>query len=516
RAVIQNGSCATVNSNEFEVAVTNSGIWTGATSSSWNVATNWCGGVPTATTDVVIPSGTPNGPSIDITTAVARNITVDAGATLNFTGTTNIIDIKGNLVVNGTFNTVNGTVSLSGAVAQSFAGITYDNLVINSNTVKTLTGDANVANSLTLTLGIVNLNGFVLRTFSLTNITGGGSSSYFVTGTGGLKQFVGATPKLFHLGSSTSYNPVTINNTGTTGNFTVTMLDDIYNSYTGLVGSSPIATNVLRRTLNIEKDFVGAVSADITVQWNAVDESSLNRTQLIVGWFNGGVWSNTGAAVTAATGSNPYLHTFSITQTGLYGIGDVNSPLPVSLVSFGAKLVKGISLVSWTTASEINLKNFDVERSFDGHNFSKIGEVNAKGNSSSRLDYRFVDETSPEALAATNVLYYRLKQQDISGHFEYSKIVSVSHFNAIVFDVIATTPNPFNDEAEISYKTSSNSIVQVQVTDAFGKLIKTATLSPEIGANVYKLELDDLNASGVYFVKITQDGKSKIVKAIKK
>ena len=517
RAVVQNGTCTVENSNEFEISVTNSGVWLGTISSSWNNAGNWCGGIPTATTNVVIPSGTANSPIIDVTIAAVNNITVDAGATLAFTGTSNTLDVKGNLIVNGTFNTTNGTVEFSGASAQNIAGITYHNLKVNSSSVKTFAGNAIITNNADLTNGKVDLNGSTLTLGTSATISNASATSYFITGTGGLKQFAAlSTPKLYPLGSATSYNPVTLTNNGTTGNYTVTMLDNVYNSYSGLVGSSPITANVVSRSINIDKDFVGLPSATINVQWNAVDEVSLNRSQLIVGRYNGGVWSNISGAPVAASGSNPYSIVFNITETGIYGIGDINSPLPVKLIAFTAKLVKGSTKLAWTTASEINNNYFDIERSVDGHVFEKVGTLKAKGNSNSRADYAFIDATSPEALKSANVLYYRLKQVDISGKSEYSNVLSVSQFENAMFEVIATVPNPFNDETTISYKTSNISQVDIQITDAFGKLIKTETLNPVIGANNYKLTLDDLNASGVYFVKITQDGRTRVVKAIKK
>jgi hypothetical protein len=517
RAVVQSGTCTVENSNELEIGVTSSGVWLGAISSSWNNAGNWCGGIPTATTNVVIPSGTTNSPLIDVTTAAVNNITVDAGATLAFTGTTNTLDIKGNLVVNGTFNTANGRVEFSGASAQNMAGITYNNLRVNSSSVKTFTGNATVTTNVDLANGKIDLNGFTLTISTSATITNASANSYFITGLGGLKQFVALSiPKLYPLGSATSYNPVTINNNGTVGNYTFTLLDNVYNSYSGLVGSSPITANVVSRSIIIDKDFAGAPNASITAQWNAVDEVSLNRSQLIVGRFNGGVWSNITGTPVAATGTNPYSIVFNITETGIYGIGDINSPLPVKLIAFTANLVKGTAKLNWTTASEINNNYFDIERSVDGHAFEKVGTLKAKGNSNSRADYSFVDASSPEALKSANVLYYRLKQVDISGKFEYSNVLSVSQFENAMFEVIATVPNPFNDETTISYKTSNISLVDVQITDAFGKLIKAETINPVLGANNYKLMLDDLNASGVYFVKITQDGRTRVVKAIKK
>jgi hypothetical protein len=519
RAVVQNGTCTLENSNEFEVTVTSSGIWLGTVSTSWNAAGNWCGGVPTASTNVVIPAGTPNSPTIDVLTALANNLTVDVGATLSFTGSTNTLDLKGDLIVNGAFNTLGGLITFSGITPQNVAGISYDALRMNGTGTKSLTGNAIVTGVMDLVSGNLQLGNFNLVIGSIAT-AGGSSSSYIVTNGSGsyTRNALGASARIFAVGTATSYTPLLIANTGTTDDISVKVAQGIYNTYIGEVGSgATISANVVNKTFIVNEAIAGGSSLDITFNWNGSDELGINRTQTIAGRYNGGVWSNISGAAAAATGSNPYSFSITgLTNVGILGLGDISSPLPVKLIGFTAKLVKGTTKLSWITASEINNSYFDIERSLDGHLFTKVGTLKAKGNSNSRADYDFVDASSVEALKNANVLYYRLKQVDISGKFDYSNVLSVSQFENAIFEVIATVPNPFNDETEITYKTSNISQVDVQITDAFGKLIKTETVTPVIGANNYKLQLDDLNASGLYFIKISQDGRSRVVKAIKK
>ena len=519
RAVVQNGTCTAENSNEFEVTVTSSGIWLGAVSSSWNTAGNWCGGVPIATTNVVIPAGTLNNPVIDMLTALANNVTVDVGATLSFTGSSNTLDLKGDLIVNGTFNTLGGLIIFSGTNPQSVAGISYDALRMNGTGTKSLTGNALVTGVMDLVSGNLQLGNFNLVIGSIAT-AGGSASSYIVTnGSGSYKRnALGASARIFAVGTTTSYTPLLIANTGTTDDISVKVAQGIYNTYIGEVGSgATISANVVNKTFIVNEAIAGGSSLDITFNWNGIDELGINRVQTIVGRHNGGVWSNISGAAASASGSNPYNFSISgVTNLGILGLGDISSPLPVKLIGFTAKLVKGTTMLTWITASEINNSYFDIERSFDGHLFTKVGTLKAKGNSNSRADYAFVDATSLEVLKNANVLYYRLKQVDISGKSDYSNVLSVSQFENTIFEVIATVPNPFNDETEITYKTSNTSQVDIQITDAFGKLVKTETVTPVLGANNYKLQLDDLNASGLYFIKISQDGRSRVIKAIKK
>ncbi|HEX8547165.1 MAG TPA: LamG-like jellyroll fold domain-containing protein, partial [Cytophagaceae bacterium] len=75
-------SCLANSTATSNILTATSGQWLGTTSNAWNTASNWCGGIPALTTDVVIPSGTPNSPEIASAGASAKNLTVNSGATL--------------------------------------------------------------------------------------------------------------------------------------------------------------------------------------------------------------------------------------------------------------------------------------------------------------------------------------------------------------------------------------------------------------------------------------------------
>ena len=94
--------------------------------------------------------------------------------------------------------------------------------------------------------------------------------------------------------------------------------------------------------------------------------------------------------------------------------------LPVEFGKVDARNVYGKIEIHWETYSEINNDRFEIERSFSADRFETIGMVEGSGNSQRLNDYTFVDETP-----LTGINYYRLKQVDIDGVFEYSDIVSV-------------------------------------------------------------------------------------------
>ena len=91
--------------------------------------------------------------------------------------------------------------------------------------------------------------------------------------------------------------------------------------------------------------------------------------------------------------------------------------LPVELTSFEAVRIEGNVRLEWTTASELNNDYFEVLKSYDGEIFSIIGYVDGHGTSSEVIDYSYTDSEPKQA-------YYRLRQLDYDGQFEYSDVVA--------------------------------------------------------------------------------------------
>lgn len=125
------------------IQVTASGTWLGL-NANWNDPVNWCGGVPTSATNVIIPAGTPNNPVISTAVAMANDITIATGAELFIDG--HILKISGNINSNGNLNALNGTVELAGQSAPQsisgsmFAGATIRHLTISNSNGVSLAG----------------------------------------------------------------------------------------------------------------------------------------------------------------------------------------------------------------------------------------------------------------------------------------------------------------------------------------------------------------------------------------
>ena len=114
--------------------------------------------------------------------------------------------------------------------------------------------------------------------------------------------------------------------------------------------------------------------------------------------------------------------------------------LPVTWESITAEKQNSQSLINWSTASEQNTKDFEVQFSTNTIDWQPIGTVLAAGNSATQRNYSFV-HTTP--LKNNNYNYYRILQRDLDGKFSYSKIVSIL-FNEPGAD-LQVYPNPAHD-----------------------------------------------------------------------
>ncbi|MDH7604458.1 MAG: hypothetical protein QHH13_06120 [Melioribacter sp.] len=100
-----------------------------------------------------------------------------------------------------------------------------------------------------------------------------------------------------------------------------------------------------------------------------------------------------------------------------------NHTFPVELIYFKAIASNGFVLLSWGTATEVNNYGFYVERSNISLIFNEIGFVPGNGNSNSPKNYVFIDST----LFHEGKYFYRLKQIDIDGHFQFSDTIMVDY-----------------------------------------------------------------------------------------
>ncbi|MCX6182558.1 MAG: T9SS type A sorting domain-containing protein [Bacteroidetes bacterium] len=186
---------------------------------------------------------------------------------------------------------------------------------------------------------------------------------------------------------------------------------------------------------------------------------------------------------------------YTATQLGTGLTGEVvpTATLPVELISFNAKEYKGQVELTWTTASEINSDYFEVFRSEDNITWELIGKISAAGNSSSLLNYSFMDHEAPPGIS-----YYQLIERDFDGTQQKSNIVYISKDSETAFQVF---PNPVHDYSFITFHADKENMYSMKVIDALGKLVFSTEIYANRGENSYTFSMENF-ANGVYSVQL--------------
>ena len=178
-------------------------------------------------------------------------------------------------------------------------------------------------------------------------------------------------------------------------------------------------------------------------------------------------------------------------------LNDGSTPLPVELLFFTAEASDYSVRLSWSTATEENNAYFDIERSIDGIHFEKIGTVQGSGTTYVAQEYSYIDENP-----VGSTLYYRLKQVDYDGVFQYHNIVAVnfkrSSNDIDIFSVLG------GHQIDVVLTSPNIETLEISIFDINGQLIK----SMNYFSNNYRqtIDISELQ-SGVYLLRAIVNGQ---------
>ncbi len=246
----------------------------------------------------------------------------------------------------------------------------------------------------------------------------------------------------------------------------------------------------------------GGNDVEVTLYWKDAAESGIdNLTDLIVvsydasttwqslgqGSVTGGVGANVAGSVTSAIDATDYIE---------FTFGNVMAPLPVELISFSGSLDNNSILLNWKTATETNNRMFSVEKLNDANQFETIGNVAGNGNSVLVNEYDFIDRNP---ISGNN--YYRLKQIDFDGKYEFSNTININNINPII-ELIAY-PNPSIKDVRVVVNNPSKEKMLISLTNNLGLTIWKSDL---IISNSNWIKDFQLDQNGIYTVSV-QIGK---------
>ena len=190
-------------------------------------------------------------------------------------------------------------------------------------------------------------------------------------------------------------------------------------------------------------------------------------------------------------------------------ISPVGGPLPVTLTSFTASLLQNHQVkIAWGTSMEYNSKRYDIERSIDGIIFNTVATKPTHGNSSVQVNYFINDDVT--AVTAP-IVYYRLKQIDITGKSSVSKVVSVKLKKSIGNFIVS--PNPFRNNININIEWDNNETTVVKVYNVTGTEVASKNIKMIKGFNYVSIDELSKVPSGSYIIQFNT-AKGKLIKQI--
>ncbi|OGU84985.1 MAG: hypothetical protein A2W11_14020 [Ignavibacteria bacterium RBG_16_35_7] len=175
----------------------------------------------------------------------------------------------------------------------------------------------------------------------------------------------------------------------------------------------------------------------------------------------------------------------------------MNVAVPVELTSFTAIANGKEVTLSWSTTTELNNQGFEVQRKFSSNDFVTIGSVKGNGTTTSPNHYSFLDK-----LIDPGKYFYRLKQVDLNGTFEYSNVIEVEVRTLDKFTLEQNYPNPFNPVTTIGYVLQEKSNAKLTLLNSLGEEIEVL-VNEERDKGYHKVEFDGAKlSSGVYFYQL--------------
>ncbi len=253
-----------------------------------------------------------------------------------------------------------------------------------------------------------------------------------------------------------------------------------------------------------------------TLKWESLTGPDLSV--MVVGNF--GLTSKTATVTFPSTGkwysyltndsvtvnSTAYSITLNAGQYYVYTNKKIkNEVLAVSWLSFIAQKSGAHAVVlNWSAKGNINNDHYDVERSSDGIAFTKIGSVNAI-TSGDVQHYNFND-----AMPLSGNNYYRLKQVDKDGTYQYSSIQKVNLEEAVKHWNLY--PNPAKNNTTL-FALNNYAKADVVVNDMNGKIVYRTTIANIVAGQQFIIPVQQL-AKGLYIIRITTDQNTDMQKLI--
>jgi type IX secretion system substrate protein len=235
-----------------------------------------------------------------------------------------------------------------------------------------------------------------------------------------------------------------------------------------------------------------SLNAELDIHYFDSELNSLDATTLQVfkSPDGGTTWSDMGK--TAGDTTDKFVGITGVNGFSRWTLASINTPLPVTLLSYKTVCGNGTGQIDWVTATEMNTADFDVEKSPDAVSWTTIATVAATDNISGS-SYTVTDAN------LNGVAFYRIRTVDRDGHASYSPVFSGNC--STLSRPFLLYPNPAHTEtvAQVAVRQAANATVQV--FNSAGQSVYVSAVALAAGNNQVDIPLSGL-AAGNYVVKI--------------
>jgi trimeric autotransporter adhesin len=202
--------------------------------------------------------------------------------------------------------------------------------------------------------------------------------------------------------------------------------------------------------------------------------------------------------------------TDGVSQIAL-NVMDCGVVLNTDLLSFNGKLANNRSNLFWTTTREHEALRYHVEKSVDGTNFTRIGTVNGRNNTSAENNhYSFTDSS---LLAGKT--YYRIVLSNAAGKAKYSRIIQLNTSSQEDFKVGVMT-NPFQKDLQFDVTLNEDARIKVALLNASGAPVRQKDFTAYNGVNYFSFQDLQSLSQGIYILQVQNKDQTITRKLIKK
>ena len=423
----------------------------------------------------------------------------------NFTNTSStttfsnngVIQVKQNLVNDQASMTVGtGILFLNGSVAQIIGGAqvfkTY-NLVTNNTAGITLNNNLSVSGTHTYTAGMITTsatpNYLIYEAGS--SYTGSSDSRHV----NGWVKKIGNTNFSFPVGNAAYERSIALINLTASGEFNVKHNASVTPNRFSLYNPLVYVDSAEHWTINK----ISGAAAQVAMNWDnsKIAFPNLMVTDIRVANYDGTFWSSIGGAATgnAATTGNVTSTSVSAFNRN-FTFGSVSYVLPIKIISFTAGRMNDYTKLNWIIGNELNVANYELQRSDDGISFYNI-HVHLPYNRNGTEFYSY-DDGKP----LNGTAFYRLKVNNLSSQVNYSHIVTVSaNSTGTAFYVIT---NPVAANIDLYAGTAIKGFYNYTIVNTAGQVVQAGTLDIK-NAGTYSIYLKPTIIAGAYILLVQNE-----------